>query len=62
MAETESKRWLDAGVRIAEDHKSLVLALMREMPDLTVDKALEAHVVWLGAKFMTTRRGLTETE
>jgi hypothetical protein len=62
MAETESKRWLDAGVRIAEDHKNLVLALMREMPDLTIEKALEAHVVWLGAKFMIARRELAETE
>lgn len=62
MAETESKRWLDAGVRIAEDHKSLVLAAMREMPDLTVEQALEAHIVWLGGKFMTARHELTETE
>lgn len=62
MAETESKRWLDVGVRIAEEHKKLVLSLIREMPNITVERALEAHVVWLGGKFMTACHDLTETE
>lgn len=58
MADNEAKRWVDEGERIALEHKKAVLWLMKEMPELTVEKALEAHICWLAAKFMVARHTL----
>lgn len=44
------KQRLENGIAIAEKHKQLVLTLLKEMPGITVQQALEAYVIWLGAR------------
>lgn len=42
---------ISLGAKIAEDHKSNVIALVRER-DMTIEQALDAHIVWLAAHIM----------
>lgn len=51
MAMTD-KEAIEAGMKIAEDHKFAILEMMRHFPELTTEQALHGNLVWLAAQIM----------